>query len=393
MSLYKLKEYDDLGENNILARVGTIRAFGHNIDTPSPIPTSQDLEKLIELKRAVAHLKKLDFTQPITEINKFYSPKMLANLEKSPSASERMKNQVEDICDHVNLSMLRLVISRDAEFTDKLNGAYTETQIQAQTSFLLINDRKFNAPINDFDKRMGNTREYIESHHDSEKYCAILPTMRMDMPMDLFKQKIQVAEDSGFEGIVFIHAPYYKAWRQYLYMQEIAKEKDIWLHLSGCTPVWHINKKTSMPHFYTSFFGFDTASVLHPRRFYKKSKDEKKPAKKKSSRPKFKKFNNMSWGIVEPPEWDNTCKCPIDKGHKSSSSFINAWHGSGLIFSALNYHNITDGHREMSIARKFIMHKELQEYLRRKIYIAESVRKVLGKDFKQSSLGRWIKKV
>lgn len=397
MSFFKLKEYDDFGhEKGILARAGTLKFFGHKIDTPSPIPTSSDIEKLIEIRKAVKHLSNLEFTQPITEIKKFYSLPMLRNLQNRNSpASERLKNQVENACDNTKFSIFRLIVSRDVDFIDNLNDIYTETQIQAETSLMLIKDRKFNSPINIFDKRIQNTREYIESNHDKGKYASIFPELRPDMPLNLLEQKIRAVYDNGFEGISFIHVPYYKILKQYLHIQNIAQKMDIVFYLAGSPPVWHINKKTSMPHFFMSAFGFDMVSVQYPRRFYNKPKSHKTliPKKKIKKQPNLMKFNNRNWGLVNPYQWDATCDCPVHKDHKNSASFRNAWNGSGLMLPALNYHNITDGHREMSIARKFIMHKELSDYLGQKKHIAEAVRKVLGKeiDVRQGRLGRWIK--
>jgi hypothetical protein len=380
-------ELKTLNQDDTGVRVGVVKSSEcDDILTPIPALTSTDIRYIKKIKAAGFGLFKNGWESiphQIVEVVKFFNPEVLEKLTDSEVSQSHVKQLQEFTYAGGKLAMFRPVIDRKIEIPERINKILTEIQLQAEFDLITIQDPKFNSSPTIFEKMISKMRDYIYESTEFD-YVEPIPMMRLDMPKDLFEEKLKILINNGFKGVSLIYSPYYHAYPNYLHLRKLSEDNDIFIHLSSIPKTWHENKKTSMMHL-MQLWGIDSFSY----RTLKLPAEAIIKIKLKLAR----RFDNRSWGIIDINEhkkmWsdDLNCKCPVCEG-RDLKSFLKVYSGSDVLSAAMRIHDIYDGHKEFMIGRMFALSNEFKKYVRQKSYAIPAINKIFKTDLLAKQLGK-----
>jgi len=379
MLKYDLKSVDE----RTGVRVGIIKSSEvENIATPTHVLNTADIRHIQKLKNAGLGLFPNglnDTPHQIVEVARYYNEEKLKDIH-DPTISDSQVKQLKSFTGAPGkLFLFRPNISRDIKIPERTNRILTDLQIQANFDVITLSDPHFNSDPAVFDKTMRNLREQVENSIEFD-YVEAAPLLRLDMPYELFKRKMNIVMDNGFKGVVFPYSSYYTSRHNYLHIRELAQKEELWFHLSGVMKTWHINKKSFLMHVLQPF-GFDSFSLRSYRPF----------SNAVIKQIIAKRLDNKTLGVMDINELEKTygddlhCNCYVDQGN-GLNSFLKLYNGAEVLSSAIRAHDSYASLQELLKGRVYASEQEFVKYAKLRRFIIEPLKKIFKIDIFQKTL-------
>ena len=373
--MIKLRVKQSVENKGIFSRAAIVQSSEvGNIETPQPIFSNSELNKLFELNKSKFLPSKFTPDNKVIEISREFTSDKIRFLNKDDKIFDKYKKELSRKASTFNdrIKLFRPEVKKTTRIDDKTNAFFIELGIQGDFDWIVTQEESYNSSPDSFVKRIAKSRDQVYSDIVNERTKDIIPTLWPSSREDIFKKKVDAVVDSGFKAIGINYESTIINRPNYYYLEKVARDNDLITMLFNCEKTFRSNHITAMNHFMT-LFNFDFISLkgkmiidtdIKLKANYEPRILDKNTLGHLKISDYTKRYNNAPIGSTI-----------IDKD-LSLIKFIEKYNTVDLLSEAIKLHNSTTSFSEFSIERRAILDNNLDEYLKNREYLLKAVDKV-----------------
>ncbi len=373
--MIKLRVKQSIENKGISSRAAIVHSSEvGDIETPQPIFSNSELNKLFELNRSKFLSSNLTPDNKVIEISREFTSDKIRFLNKDSKTFDKYKKELSRKASAFDdkLKLFRPDVKKAIRIDDKTSAFFNELGVQGDFDWIVVQEESYNSSPDSFIKRITDSREQVYSDIVNERTKDIIPTLWPSSREDVFKKKVHAVIDNGFKAIGINYESAIINRPNYYYLKKIAQDNDLITMLFNCEKTFRSNHITAMNHFMT-LFNFDFISLkgkmiidtdIKLKANYEPRILDKNTLGHLKISDYTKRYNNAPIGSTI-----------IDKD-LSLIKFIEKYNTVDLLSEAIKLHNSTTSFSEFSIERRAILDNNLDEYLKNREYLLKAVDKV-----------------
>ena len=373
--MIKLRVKQSIENKGISSRAAIVHSSEvGDIETPQPIFSNSELNKLFELNRSKFLSSNITPDNKVIEISREFTSDKIRFLNKDSKTFDKYKKELSRKASAFDdkLKLFRPDVKKAIRIDDKTSAFFNELGVQGDFDWIVVQEESYNSSPDSFIKRITDSREQVYSDIVNERTKDIIPTLWPSSREDVFKKKVHAVIDNGFKAIGINYESAIINRPNYYYLKKIAQDNDLITMLFNCEKTFRSNHITAMNHFMT-LFNFDFISLkgkmiidtdIKLKANYEPRILDKNTLGHLKISDYTKRYNNAPIGSTI-----------IDKD-LSLIKFIEKYNTVDLLSEAIKLHNSTTSFSEFSIERRAILDNNLDEYLKNREYLLKAVDKV-----------------
>lgn len=373
--MIKLRVKQSIENKGISSRAAIVHSSEvGDIETPQPIFSNSELNKLFELNRSKFLSSNLTPDNKVIEISREFTSDKIRFLNKDSKTFDKYKKELSRKASAFDdkLKLFRPDVKKAIRIDDKTSAFFNELGVQGDFDWIVVQEESYNSSPDSFIKRITDSREQVYSDIVNERTKDIIPTLWPSSREDVFKKKVHAVIDNGFKAIGINYESAIINRPNYYYLKKIAQDNDLITMLFNCEKTFRSNHITAMNHFMT-LFNFDFISLkgkvvinsdVKLKTNYEPRILDKNTLGHLKIRDYIGRYKNTPIGSMI-----------IDSG-LSLTRFIEKYNTVDLLPEAIKLHNSTTSFSEFSIERREILDKNLDDYIKNKEYLLKAADKV-----------------
>ena len=228
--MIKLRVKQSIENKGISSRAAIVHSSEvGDIETPQPIFSNSELNKLFELNRSKFLSSNLTPDNKVIEISREFTSDKIRFLNKDSKTFDKYKKELSRKASAFDdkLKLFRPDVKKAIRIDDKTSAFFNELGVQGDFDWIVVQEESYNSSPDSFIKRITDSREQVYSDIVNERTKDIIPTLWPSSREDVFKKKVHAVIDNGFKAIGINYESAIINRPNYYYLKKIAQDNDL----------------------------------------------------------------------------------------------------------------------------------------------------------------------